>query len=95
MDTEQKNRRTALKILLVAAALFYLVFIVRTSFRIKGELYFTLIDDAMVSMRYAQHLAQGHGLVWNIGEKPVEGLVSIDSIAPAPKARNEETVMGD
>jgi hypothetical protein len=31
-----------------------------------------------------------------LGEKPVEGLVSIDSIAPAPKvARSEEPVMGD
>lgn len=76
MDTEQKNQRTALEILLVAAALFYLVFILRTSFRIKGDLYFTLIDDAMVSMRYAQHLALGYGLVWNIGEKPVEGFTN-------------------
>ncbi|MDL1942560.1 hypothetical protein FBQ99_09460 [Chloroflexi bacterium CFX2] len=24
-------------------------------------------------MRYAQHLAGGHGIVWNIGEKPVDG----------------------
>ena len=24
-------------------------------------------------MRYAQHLAQGQGIVWNIGEKPVDG----------------------
>ncbi len=31
-----------------------------------------------------------------LGEKPVEGLVSIDSIAPAPKVvRSEEPVMGD
>ncbi len=62
--------------MLALAALFYLVFIARTSFRIQGNLYFTLIDDAMVGMRYAQHLAQGYGLVWNIGEKPVEGFTS-------------------
>ena len=24
-------------------------------------------------MRYAQHLADGHGIVWNIGEHPVDG----------------------
>lgn len=24
-------------------------------------------------MRYAQHLAQGHGVVWNVGEAPVDG----------------------
>lgn len=33
-----------------------------------------LVDDAFISFRYARHLAQGHGLVWNLGENPpVEG----------------------
>ncbi|HTP02787.1 MAG TPA: hypothetical protein VMJ64_15535, partial [Anaerolineales bacterium] len=59
-----------------AAAAFYLVFIWRTAFRIGGITYFTLVDDAMVSMRYAQHLARGYGLVWNIGQKPVEGFTN-------------------
>lgn len=27
----------------------------------------------MISMRFARHLAEGHGLTWNIGEAPVEG----------------------
>ncbi len=69
-------RPSALKLVLLAAACFYLVFILRSSFRIAGVTYFTLIDDAMVSMRYAQHLADGRGLVWNIGEKPVEGFTN-------------------
>jgi len=30
-------------------------------------------EDAAILMRYAHHLAQGHGVVWNIGEKPVDG----------------------
>jgi arabinofuranosyltransferase len=30
-------------------------------------------EDAAMLMRYAQHLAQGHGIVWNIGEKPLDG----------------------
>jgi arabinofuranosyltransferase len=30
-------------------------------------------EDAAMIMRYAQHLANGHGIVWNIGEKPVDG----------------------
>lgn len=30
-------------------------------------------DDAFISFRYAQHLASGYGLVWNINEPPVEG----------------------
>lgn len=31
-----------------------------------------LIDDAYISLRYARHLADGHGLVFNLGER-VEG----------------------
>lgn len=31
-------------------------------------------DDAFITLRYAQHLAEGHGIVWNVGEQPpVEG----------------------
>ncbi len=30
-------------------------------------------EDAAMLMRYAQHLADGHGIVWNIGEPPVDG----------------------
>jgi hypothetical protein len=30
-------------------------------------------EDAAMLMRYAQHLAEGHGIVWNIGEQPVDG----------------------
>lgn len=36
----------------------------------------TLLDDPFITFRYAQHLVQGHGLVWNPGEKPVEGFTS-------------------
>jgi hypothetical protein len=31
------------------------------------------IDDVFISFRYAAHLAEGHGLSWNIGGPPVEG----------------------
>jgi len=72
-----KTERTHLNLLLAVAALFYLGFIIGTSFVIKGERYFTLVDDAMISMRYGKHLAGGHGLVWNIGEKPVEGFTNL------------------
>jgi hypothetical protein len=30
-------------------------------------------DDAFISFRYAQHLAEGHGLTWNVGEPPIQG----------------------
>ncbi len=30
-------------------------------------------EDAAILMRYADHLARGYGIVWNIGEAPVDG----------------------
>ena len=71
------EKHSPLKIILITSAVFYLIFIIGTSFDIKGERYFTLVDDAMISMRYARNLAQGHGLVWNIGEAPVEGFTNL------------------
>lgn len=31
------------------------------------------IDDMFIPLRYAKHLAQGFGLLWNVNEAPVEG----------------------
>ena len=58
---------------LAVSLLFSLVVIARTAFTINGTTYFTLFDDAMISLRYAQNFAAEHGLVWNAGEAPVEG----------------------
>ena len=33
-------------------------------------------DDAFISFRYAENLAQGHGLVYNVGER-VEGFTNL------------------
>ena len=55
------------------AIAYYLIFIFKSSVVIEGVRYFTLFDDAMISMRYAKHLAMGYGLVWNPGDIPVEG----------------------
>ena len=30
-------------------------------------------EDAFIAFRFARNLANGHGLVWNVGEAPVEG----------------------
>src|SRR5829696_1534041 len=50
-----------------------LLFIYRSSFiGIDGRRYFCLIDDAMISMRYAWNFSHGLGLVLNPGEY-VEG----------------------
>ena len=33
-------------------------------------------EDAYITFRFATHLAEGHGLVWNVGGDPVEGYTS-------------------
>jgi hypothetical protein len=43
---------------------------------IDGHRYYALRDDAMISMRYAYHLARGDGLVWNPGEY-VQGFTNL------------------
>lgn len=52
-------------------------FIWRVRFEVGGETYFSLFDDALISMRFARHLVEGHGLVWNVGEPPVEGYTNL------------------
>ncbi|HEY9152892.1 MAG TPA: hypothetical protein VIN60_08410 [Anaerolineales bacterium] len=52
-------------------------FIYRNSYMaIDGHRYFSLFDDAMISMRYAWNFAHGLGLVWNAGER-VEGYTNL------------------
>jgi peptidoglycan/LPS O-acetylase OafA/YrhL len=70
------DRRARIWIASLALA-FYGLFVFRTSFTIDGTRYFVLFEDAMISMRYARHLADGHGLVWNIGEAPIEGFTNL------------------
>jgi hypothetical protein len=64
-------------VILAAAAGFYAVFIARSAFRVNGTVFFSLFDDAMISMNYARNLAHGHGLVWNPGGHPVEGYTNL------------------
>ena len=68
------NPARGLTLLLIGAFTCYsALFILRASLVVDGVRYFTLFDDAMISMRYARNLAEGYGLVWNPGEPPVEG----------------------
>src|SRR5438093_10074011 len=67
------TRRSGLAAPVIVGVCCSLAFIARTAFIVNGEYYFTLFDDAMISMRYARNLATGHGLVWNAGQAPVEG----------------------
>jgi hypothetical protein len=67
--------------LAIGFVLWALAFIYRTSFlAIDGHRYFSLFDDAMVSMRYAWNASHGLGLVWNPGER-VEGYTNLLMVA--------------
>jgi hypothetical protein len=67
------GRRPLLLLLLTSYGLYAAAYIRATSFVIDGTRYFSLFDDAMVSMRYARNLARGFGLVWNPNGPAVEG----------------------
>ena len=40
-------------------------------------------DDAYITLRYARHWASGQGLLWNVGEAPVEGYSNFLSLTLA------------
>lgn len=66
----EKNFTLLIAALYIAWAIF---FVFNTSFvAIDGKRYYSLFDDAMISMRYAWNFSHGNGLVWNSGEY-VEG----------------------
>jgi hypothetical protein len=68
-----ESGRRAFVWLVTAFGVYACIYIFRLSFVVDGVRYFTLTDDQMISMRYAENLAGGHGLVWNAGGPRVEG----------------------
>jgi len=73
MKTLSKYYPLIFALIVLLYLLYAGVYIYKTSFVFSGQRYFMLFDDAMVSMRYARNLAEGHGLVWNPGGERVEG----------------------
>ena len=70
------KRNTFILLFSIVFIVWCSIFIYRTSFiALDGTRYFSLDDDAMISMRYAWNLSHGNGLVWNNGEK-VEGFTN-------------------
>lgn len=64
------KHKTILFIQLVIIILFFLYsysYIKSSSVVIDGARYFSLFDDAMISMKYAWNLSHGEGLVWSPG----------------------------
>ncbi|MCB9110269.1 MAG: hypothetical protein H6634_03380 [Anaerolineales bacterium] len=64
------NSKKLLPDILVSALLLLAVFYYAFNFI---DFSIPPFEDAAMIMRYSQHLAEGHGIVWNVGEKPVDG----------------------
>ncbi|MBK9453720.1 MAG: hypothetical protein IPN95_30880 [Bacteroidetes bacterium] len=64
---DRQFMRTWLPLLVVLSAAFAWAYF----FYFQSEL--PPFEDAAMLLRYSDHLAQGHGIVWNIGEAPVDG----------------------
>ncbi len=75
MSFFKNTERTLLFSLTGLAACYGIFFMGQTSFLLGNERVFCLFDDAMISMRYADNLVQGNGLVWNAFQK-VEGMTN-------------------
>ncbi len=77
MTTIRKTTRDPLFIALIFGyVLWGCTFIYQSSFVQAGVRYFSLLDDEMISMRYARNLAHGFGLVYNPGGDRVEGFTN-------------------
>lgn len=63
MDEWRKIYEDNYKLIFLLTVIALLLFTLRRQY---------IMDDAFISFRYAQNLINGHGLVWNIGER-VEG----------------------
>ena len=74
MDGARANR--IFRIILCAYIVWGGIYIYRTSFVVSGVRYFSLFDDAMVSMRYASNFVHGYGLVYNPGGERIEGFTN-------------------
>jgi arabinofuranosyltransferase len=50
-----------------------LVVVATLFIRWRGNLSLSPWEDAAMLLRYSENLAAGHGIVWNVGEPPVDG----------------------
>src|SRR6266542_4914754 len=71
------KRRNVLAFVVLLYVIWAVIFVFQLSVvAIDGKRYFNLLDDAMISMRYAWNFSHGYGLVWNVGER-VEGYTNL------------------
>ena len=76
IETASDNRRTASSSIIFFKIVFGIVLGVTILFLNIWRVWDFTVDDAFITLRYAKNLANGYGLVWNIGMDPVEGYTS-------------------
>lgn len=70
LETRRAPARLALRDIVIALGLVLLA----TLFLITHVTRHAIpMEDAFMLLRYSRNLAEGHGIVWNVGEHPVEG----------------------
>jgi arabinofuranosyltransferase len=60
----------------IPSSIFMSLFVFRNSFKFNDRRYFTLFDDAMISMTYARTFAQTGNLIWTPGSNRVQGFTN-------------------
>ena len=94
------ERLLQIVIVLMAVTAYSYMMINLKSAVIDGVRHWWLVDDEMISMRYARNLVNGGGLVWNPGER-VEGYtnflwtiyMAFVHLAPIPLAKTSLAIM--
>ena len=59
-------------IILISLVAYFAIF----NYLRLNYLHTSILDDAYIFFRYAENIANGSGVVWNVGEAPVEGYTS-------------------
>ncbi len=70
---ERSGLSSRLRWLELALVVVALIWIVLRYWRLVELAWPFTADDAYITLRYSRHLAEGAGLLWNVGEPPVEG----------------------
>ena len=69
-------RRIGFAAALLVYGIYALRYIFAASVVERGQRWFLLWDDAMISMQYARNVAEGQGWVWNAGGEAVQGFTN-------------------
>jgi len=77
ISSKEKKMIRFCKLMIFIAGFFHLLFFIRAGSYDQDHWFFTLFDDAMISMTYARTLADTGELVWFPGADRVQGFTNL------------------